>query len=97
MRVTQIVFGPPSPFPVAFRVMGPDPDKLRDIAAQVGRQMHPRIRPFCDRLRIGYFLRSSIRSRFFFLFCEVFVPLRKRLSLVLGQVFWNRPRGGLCI
>ena len=35
LRVTQIVFGPPSPFPVAFRVMGPDPDKLRDIAAQV--------------------------------------------------------------
>jgi len=35
VRVTQIVFGPPSPFPVAFRVMGPDPDKLRDIAAQV--------------------------------------------------------------
>lgn len=35
VRATQIVFGPPSPFPVAFRVMGPDPDKLRDIAAQV--------------------------------------------------------------
>ena len=35
VRVTQIVFGPPSPFPVAFRVMGPDPNKLRDIAAQV--------------------------------------------------------------
>jgi len=35
VRVTQIVFGPPSPFPVAYRVMGPDPDKLRDIAAQV--------------------------------------------------------------
>jgi multidrug efflux pump subunit AcrB len=35
VRVTQLVFGPPSPFPVAFRVMGPDPDKLRDIAAQV--------------------------------------------------------------
>jgi multidrug efflux pump subunit AcrB len=35
VRVTQIVFGPPSPFPVAFRVMGPDPDRLRAIAAQV--------------------------------------------------------------
>ena len=34
VRVTQLVFGPPSPFPVAFRVMGPDPDKLRDIAAE---------------------------------------------------------------
>ncbi len=35
VRVTQIVFGPPSPFPVAYRVMGPDPEKLRVIAAQV--------------------------------------------------------------
>src|SRR5438067_8562468 len=34
VRVTQLVFGPYSPFPVAFRVSGPDPDKLRDIAAQ---------------------------------------------------------------
>src|SRR6185503_20300317 len=29
------VFGPPSPFPVAFRVMGADPEKLSGIAAQV--------------------------------------------------------------
>src|SRR5881296_1561197 len=35
VRVTQLVFGPPSPFPVAFRVMGPEPVTLRDIAAQV--------------------------------------------------------------
>jgi multidrug efflux pump subunit AcrB len=35
VRVTQLVFGPYSPFPVAFRAMGPDPDMLRDIAAQV--------------------------------------------------------------
>ncbi|MGE8706184.1 MAG: efflux RND transporter permease subunit [Achromobacter sp.] len=35
VRVTQIVFGPPSPFPVAYRVMGPDADKLRTIAARV--------------------------------------------------------------
>src|SRR5256714_6530564 len=40
VRVTQIVFGPPSPFPVAFRVMGPDPDTLRDIAAQALAVMH---------------------------------------------------------
>jgi len=39
VRVTQIVFGPPSPFPVAYRVMGPDPDKLRVIAAQVDNVM----------------------------------------------------------
>jgi multidrug efflux pump subunit AcrB len=35
VRVTQLVFGPPSPFPVAFRVMGPDPAVLRDIADNV--------------------------------------------------------------
>jgi multidrug efflux pump subunit AcrB len=40
VRVTQIVFGPPSPFPVAFRVMGPDPDTLREIAAQMRAVMH---------------------------------------------------------
>ncbi|SEG87990.1 efflux RND transporter permease subunit [Marinobacterium lutimaris] len=39
VRVTQIVFGPPSPFPVAFRVMGPDPDQLREIAAEVSGVM----------------------------------------------------------
>ncbi|WP_434460848.1 efflux RND transporter permease subunit [Serratia plymuthica] len=35
VRVTQLVFGPYSPFPVAYRVMGPDPDLLRAIADQV--------------------------------------------------------------
>lgn len=35
VRATQIVFGPPSPYPVAYRVMGPDPDKLRAIANEV--------------------------------------------------------------
>ena len=35
IRATQIVFGPYSPFPVAFRVSGPDEDKVRAIAAQV--------------------------------------------------------------
>ena len=34
-RVTQLVFGPPSPFPVAFRVMGPDMAQLRAIATRV--------------------------------------------------------------
>lgn len=35
IRVTQLVFGPYSPYPVAYRVMGPDPDRLRDIAGKV--------------------------------------------------------------
>lgn len=39
VRVTQLVFGPYSPFPVAYRISGPDPDKLRNIAADVQRAM----------------------------------------------------------
>jgi len=35
VRATQLVFGPPSPFPVAFRVSGPDVSKVRAIAEQV--------------------------------------------------------------
>ena len=35
VRVTQLVFGPYSHFPVTFRVRGPDPTKLRAIADQV--------------------------------------------------------------
>ncbi|WP_249693766.1 efflux RND transporter permease subunit [Stappia sp. WLB 29] len=32
VRVTQLVFGPYTPFPVEFRVMGPDPEKLYRIS-----------------------------------------------------------------
>jgi multidrug efflux pump subunit AcrB len=32
VRATQLVFGPYSPYPVAFRVTGPDPARLREIA-----------------------------------------------------------------
>ena len=39
VRVTQLVFGPYSPFPVAYRVTGPNPDTLREIAAEVQRVM----------------------------------------------------------
>lgn len=35
VRVTQLVFGPYSPYPVAWRVMGPDPAHLRAIADRV--------------------------------------------------------------
>ncbi|UEM40847.1 efflux RND transporter permease subunit [Pectobacterium aquaticum] len=35
LRVTQLVFGPYSPYPVAYRVMGPDPTTLREIAGKV--------------------------------------------------------------
>jgi multidrug efflux pump subunit AcrB len=37
LRVTQLVFGPYSPFPVAFRVTGPDSQVVRGIADQVRR------------------------------------------------------------
>ncbi len=39
VRVTQLVFGPYSPFPVAYRVTGPDPAKLREIAVDVQNVM----------------------------------------------------------
>ena len=35
IRVTQLVFGPYSPFPVAYRVMESDADQLREIAARI--------------------------------------------------------------
>lgn len=34
VRVTQLVFGPYTPFPVEFRIMGPDPVKLYAISQQ---------------------------------------------------------------
>ncbi|MEM5277614.1 efflux RND transporter permease subunit [Cupriavidus taiwanensis] len=39
VRVTQLVFGPYSPFPVAYRVTGPDARELRRIAAEVRQVM----------------------------------------------------------
>ncbi|WP_417528813.1 efflux RND transporter permease subunit [Marinomonas shanghaiensis] len=39
VRVTQLVFGPYSPFPVAYRVTGPDLDTLRSITADVEHVM----------------------------------------------------------
>lgn len=39
VRVTQLVFGPYSPYPVAYRITGPDPQRLREIAAEVRQVM----------------------------------------------------------
>lgn len=39
LRVTQLIFGPYSPFPVAYRVSGPDPEVLRNVAAEVQQVM----------------------------------------------------------
>lgn len=46
VRATQLVFGPPSPFPVAFRVNGPDLAEVRAIAARVQQVMQddPKLR-----------------------------------------------------
>ena len=38
-RVDRFVFGPPVGFPVQFRVVGPDPLKVREIAEQVRQVM----------------------------------------------------------
>lgn len=34
VRVTELLFGPPVPFPIVFRVSGPDPDMVRSYAAE---------------------------------------------------------------
>ncbi|KRB08010.1 efflux RND transporter permease subunit [Lysobacter sp. Root690] len=39
LRVTQLIFGPYSPYPVAYRVAGPEPETLRNIAADVQQVM----------------------------------------------------------
>ena len=43
VRASQIVFGPPIPYPVVFRVSGPDVGQLRQLADQVASVManHP--------------------------------------------------------
>jgi multidrug efflux pump subunit AcrB len=47
VRVTRFVFGPPSPWPIAFRVMGPDPAQVRFVADQVLAKAQTN--PMCDR------------------------------------------------
>lgn len=46
VRVTQLVFGPPVPFPVVFRVSGPSTERVRAIAENVRRiaSGHPDVR-----------------------------------------------------
>ncbi|MCL7462810.1 efflux RND transporter permease subunit [Pseudomonas sp. NW5] len=39
VRVTRLLFGPPVVWPVSFRVVGPDPQRLREIAHQVREAM----------------------------------------------------------
>jgi multidrug efflux pump subunit AcrB len=46
VRATQLVFGPPVPFPVVFRVSGPSPERVRALAEEVRRiaSSHPDVR-----------------------------------------------------
>ena len=45
VRVTRLLYGPPVVWPVSFRVLGPEPDQLREIAHQIRTLMteHPNI------------------------------------------------------
>jgi multidrug efflux pump subunit AcrB len=54
VRVTQLVFGPYSPFPVAYRVAGPDPVKLRSIAADVQQVMDGQSHDAHGEHRLGH-------------------------------------------
>lgn len=69
VRVTQLVFGPYSHFPVTFRVMGPDPTKLRAIADEVQAVMraNPHTRQvnqdWGDRVPTARFVLNQDRLR----------------------------------
>jgi multidrug efflux pump subunit AcrB len=67
IRVTQFVFGPYTHFPVMFRVMGPDADRVRDIAAQIGTIMrnNPHTRQvnadWGERVQTAHFVLDQAR------------------------------------
>jgi multidrug efflux pump subunit AcrB len=46
VRVAQLVFGPNAPFPIAYRITGPDANKVRDIAVEARKvlQANPMMR-----------------------------------------------------
>jgi hypothetical protein len=60
VRVTQLVFGPYSPFPVEFRVMGPDPAQLYGISEKALDIMRARRRS--NTLQIGFVRTFGIRE-----------------------------------
>ncbi|MEJ1963590.1 MAG: efflux RND transporter permease subunit [Gammaproteobacteria bacterium] len=69
LRVTQLLFGPPVPYPVSFRVGGPDIDRLRAIAGQVTAAMraNPHMRQvntdWGDRVPTAHFVLDQARLR----------------------------------
>src|SRR5260370_1649152 len=70
VRVTRFIFGPPSPWPIAFRVMGPDPARVRSIADQVlaRAQSNPNARQanedWTERAPTAHFVLDQGRLRF---------------------------------
>ncbi|MBD9370138.1 efflux RND transporter permease subunit [Xanthomonas sp. XNM01] len=58
VRVTQLVFGPYSPFPVAYRVSGPHPEVLRGIAAQAESVM--RASPLMRTVNSDWGMRTPV-------------------------------------
>jgi multidrug efflux pump subunit AcrB len=69
VRVTQLLFGPPVPYPVSFRVGGPDLDRLRAIAGRVATAMraNPHMRQintdWGDRVPTAHFVLDQARLR----------------------------------
>jgi multidrug efflux pump subunit AcrB len=69
IRVTRFVFGPPSPWPVAFRITGPDPAQVRSIADQVlaRAQANPHARQanedWTERAPTAHFVLDQDRLR----------------------------------
>jgi multidrug efflux pump subunit AcrB len=69
VRAVRFVFGPYSPWPIAFRVMGPDPTVLRTIANQVLAKMqaNPNVRQanedWTERAPVAHFVLDQDRLR----------------------------------
>ena len=69
LRANKFVFGPYSPWPIAFRVMGPDPNVLRTIADQVlakmqeNRNVRQANEDWNDRAPVEHFVLDQDRLR----------------------------------
>ena len=69
LRVTQLLFGPPVPYPVSFRVGGPDVDRLHAIAGQVAAVMRANLHvrqvnaDWGERVPTAHFVLDQARLR----------------------------------
>jgi multidrug efflux pump subunit AcrB len=63
VRVLQLLFGPPVPYPVSFRVSGPDTQELRRLGAEVAERM--RVNPDVRDVNTDWYERApSVRLMF---------------------------------